>query len=88
MSSRDELGPNEGRFTVPMLPQCTHMPYLGPAHPLQGATLGADFSDSAKNGLGEKWSFDLHETQVWGAGADNVASVSAYVYVVPQLSMP
>lgn len=28
-----------------MLPQCAHMPYLGPAHPLQGATLETDFSD-------------------------------------------
>ena len=37
-----------------MLPQCAHMPYLGPAHPLQGATLETDFSDLAKNGLGEK----------------------------------
>ena len=43
-----------------MLPQCAHMPYLGPSHPLQGATLGTDFSDLAKNGLG----FDLHEPQV------------------------
>ena len=37
-----------------LFPHVAHMPYLGPAHPLQGATLETDFSDLAKNGLGEK----------------------------------
>ena len=62
-----------------MLPQRAHMPYLGPAHPLQGATLETDFSDLAKNGLGEKWSFDLHEPQIWDSGADIVVLVSAHI---------
>ena len=38
-----------------LFPCCPNVPYalLG-THPLQGATLETDFSDLAKNGLGEK----------------------------------
>ena len=48
------LGQTKAGLLFPHVAQCAHMPYLGPAHPLQGATLETDFSDLAKNGLGEK----------------------------------
>ena len=48
------LGQTKAGLLFHMLPPCALMPYLGPARPLQGATLETDFSDLAKNGLGEK----------------------------------